>query len=71
MNPPQFIVPGGPIIAGLAIIIALAILFGATRQQLISGVYALLAGAVLYLIALASERRARNGVKPSTRLTPV
>ena len=57
VNPPQFIVPGGPIVPAVAILIALAILFGATRQQLISGGYALAAGAVLYLIALRTHDR--------------
>ncbi len=61
VNPPRFTVPGGPIVPSLAILIALAILFGATRQQLISGAYALAAGAVLYLIAL----RGRNGAVAS------
>ena len=61
VNPPQFTVPGGPVIAGLAIIIALAILFGATRQQLISGAYALAAGAVLYVITLRSQTGVRPG----------
>jgi len=61
VNPPRFTVPGGPIVPSLAILIALAILFGATRQQLISGVYALAAGAVLYLIAL----RGRHGAVAS------
>ena len=56
VNPPKFIVPGGPVVPGVAILIALAILFGATRQQLISGGYALAAGAVLYLIALRTAR---------------
>jgi hypothetical protein len=40
----------------MAILIALAILFGATRQQLISGAGALVAGAVLYVIARKTSR---------------
>ena len=51
-----FTVPGGPVVPSLAILIALAILFGATRQQLISGTGALVAGAVLYFIAIRSAR---------------
>jgi amino acid transporter len=54
INPARFVVPGGPVVPVLAILIALAILVGATRQQLISGAYALAAGAVLYFIALRS-----------------
>jgi basic amino acid/polyamine antiporter, APA family len=56
VRPALFMVPGGPVIPGLAILIALAILFGATRQQLVSGTGALVAGAVLYVIAVRSSR---------------
>jgi amino acid transporter len=62
VNPPQFTVPGGPLVPGLAIVIALAILFGATRQQLISGTYALAAGAVLYLLARWGSDRGQTSV---------
>ena len=55
VNPAQFVVAGGPVVPVLAIAIALAILFGATRQQLVSGGYALAAGAVLFVIALRSR----------------
>jgi hypothetical protein len=44
-------VPFGPVIPILASIVALGILAGATRAQLISGVAALAAGAVLYFLA--------------------
>ena len=50
--PPTFVVPLGPLIPASAIAIALAMLAGARRDQLIAGVAALLAGAVLYLIAV-------------------
>ncbi|HVJ27578.1 MAG TPA: APC family permease [Vicinamibacterales bacterium] len=56
VNPPAFVVPGGPIVPVLAIVIAAAIIFGATRIQLISGTGALVAGAVLYLIAVRGEK---------------
>jgi len=49
--PPQFTVPFGPVIPILASIVALGILAGATRPQLISGVAALAAGAVLFFLA--------------------
>jgi amino acid transporter len=49
--PAKFTVPGGPVIPILASIVALGILAGATRQQLISGVAALAAGAVLFFLA--------------------
>ena len=56
VNPATFRVPGGPVIPGLAILIATAILFGATPQQLQSGAWALVAGAVLYVIAIRSAQ---------------
>ena len=49
-------VPFGPVIPILAILIALAILAGATPQQLRAGAYALAAGAVLFLIAVVPGR---------------
>jgi amino acid transporter len=61
VSPATFTVPGGPVIPSLAIVFALAILFGATRQQLISGTSALVAGGVLYFIARASARTQEAG----------
>jgi amino acid transporter len=58
VTPATFVVPGGPVIPALAIVIALAILAGATRVQLVAGVVALAVGAVLYLIATAGTGRA-------------
>jgi amino acid transporter len=55
VNPASFRVPAGPVIPGLAILIAMAILFGATPQQLQSGAWALVAGAILYFIAIRSR----------------
>ena len=51
VSPPKFMVPFGPVIPVVASIVALGILAGATRAQLISGVAALAAGAVLYFLA--------------------
>ena len=51
VKPPQFTVPFGPVIPVVASIVALGILAGATRPQLISGVAALAAGAVLFFLA--------------------
>ena len=59
VKPATFTVAGGPIIPSLAILIALAILAGATRVQLVAGVVTILAGAVLYLVATAGGRTAR------------
>jgi amino acid transporter len=54
---PGMTVPLGPVIPVLAILIALAILAGATPQQLRAGGYALAAGAVLFVIAVAPWTR--------------
>ncbi len=51
VRPATFVVPLGPVIPVTAIVIALAILAGASSTQLISGAVALAAGAVLFLIA--------------------
>ena len=58
VNPASFRVAGGPVIPGLAILIGMTILAGATPQQLQSGTWALVAGAVLYVIAVRSSRTA-------------
>ena len=60
VKPAVFSVPLGPVIPSLAIVIALAILAGATPQQLRSGMIALAAGAVLYAMALVSPSARRN-----------
>jgi basic amino acid/polyamine antiporter, APA family len=51
-------VPFGPVIPVAAILIALAILFGAKPEQLRAGGYALAAGAVLFVIAVGRGRKA-------------
>ena len=55
---PTMRVPLGPVIPIAAILIALAILFGATPVQLRAGGIALAAGAVLFLIAVMPRRKA-------------
>ena len=50
-------VPLGPVIPIAAILIALAILFGATPLQLRAGGIALLVGAALFVFALFSEKK--------------
>ena len=49
--PAQFVLPGGPVIPTLAILVSMLILVLANRTQLVAGGVALAAGAVLYLIA--------------------
>ena len=56
VKPAIFLLPGGPVIPGVAILSSLLILFGASREQLISGTWALVVGAVLYLVAVRSAR---------------
>ena len=51
VQPAQFVLPGGPVIPTLAILVSLMILVFANKTQLIAGGVALAAGAVLYLIA--------------------
>jgi amino acid transporter len=58
VRPAVFMLPGGPVIPGLAILSSLLILYGASREQLISGTWALVAGAVLYFVAVRSARGA-------------
>jgi amino acid transporter len=57
-------VPFGPVIPALAILIALAILAGATPTQLRAGGYALAAGAVLFAVAVLGHRSLGEGGAP-------
>ena len=56
-----FTIPGGPAVPVIALVISGAILFNATAVQLTVGLYAILVGAGLYLIARVVDRRARPG----------
>jgi amino acid transporter len=55
-GPAAFVIPGGPVVPVVALVISLAILGGATSLQLQVGGYALIAGAVLYAIARRSSK---------------
>jgi basic amino acid/polyamine antiporter, APA family len=57
LPPPTFVVPLGPVIPATAIAIAIAMLAGARREQLLAGLAALAAGAALYLIAMNGASR--------------
>ena len=59
VRPAVFTVPFGPLIPALAIVIALAILAGATPQQRNAGAITLLAGAALYAVARLSPSAGR------------
>jgi amino acid transporter len=54
VKPAVFLLPGGATIPVLAILSSLLILVGANQTQLVSGTWALLAGAVLFFIATRS-----------------
>jgi L-asparagine transporter-like permease len=62
VKPPVFVVPFGPVIPMAAIVIALAILAGATPLQLAAGTGALAGGAVLYVVAVKGAAVARDTV---------
>ena len=64
VGPAAFVVPFGPVVPVAAIVIALAILVGASPLQLTAGSAALCAGAVLYLAAV---RGAATGTAVSPR----
>ena len=55
MGPAQFTAPLGPIVPVLATLVAFGILFGATRQQLLAGAAALVAGGILFVIAVRTR----------------
>jgi amino acid transporter len=57
MSAAGFTIPLGPVIPTLASVVALAILAGATAQQLTAGAAALVAGAMLFLVAVGSVHR--------------
>ncbi|HJR61651.1 MAG TPA: APC family permease [Vicinamibacterales bacterium] len=57
VKPAVFVLPGGPTIPVIAILSSLLILVGASQTQLVSGTWALVAGAVLYVVAMRSSAR--------------
>jgi len=60
VKPAAFVVPFGPLVPVAAIAIAMTILAGATPIQLRNGAAALVAGAILYAIAVLLQRRTRK-----------
>ena len=60
VNPPVFVAPLGPVIPIAAIVIAVAVLGGASAIQLRNGMLALLVGAVLYVVAARGSRFAKR-----------
>jgi basic amino acid/polyamine antiporter, APA family len=61
VKPAAFKVPFGPVIPSAAIVIALAILAGASRDQIVAGVVALVVGGVLYLVAVSGAKSRHAG----------
>ena len=59
VKPAMFVVPFGPLIPGAAMLIAVATLAGARREQLIAGAITLAVGAVFFAIATRSTRTGR------------
>jgi basic amino acid/polyamine antiporter, APA family len=60
VRPAMFLLPFGPAIPALSILCSLLILVGASRQQLVSGTWALAAGAVLYFMATRKTSQERT-----------
>lgn len=56
VEPATFTIPFGPIVPIVAILVSVALPFGATRAQLLGGAAALVAGAVLYWLNVAARR---------------
>lgn len=62
VKPAAFTVPFGPAVPLAAMVIAMTILAGATTVQLRNGVAALAAGAVLFVVAVATHKRSNDRV---------
>ena len=52
VRPASFVVPGGPIVPILGVILSLSLIAGATAAQLVVGLGALGVGAVLFAVAV-------------------
>src|SRR5262245_8339118 len=61
IKPATFVAPLGPVVPLIAIVVSLAVVAGATRQQLLGGAAALAVGAVLF--AIQSMRSATSGTE--------
>ena len=59
VNAATFIVPLGPVIPTIAILVSAAVVAGATREQLLGGFAALVVGAAFFLVMSISARRAQ------------
>ena len=52
-----FVIPGGPVVPAIALVVSIGIGFGATESQLLGGALALAAGAALYAAGTTKARR--------------
>jgi amino acid transporter len=60
VNPATFVVPLGPTVPALAILVSMAILAGASTRQLVGGAVALAVGAALFLLNDRARPRTEN-----------
>jgi amino acid transporter len=60
VQPATFVIPGRALVPVLAIVVSLVILAGASSEQLIGGLLALVAGAVLYFVN-DRQRKGKSG----------
>jgi basic amino acid/polyamine antiporter, APA family len=56
LQPASFVIPLGPVVPIAAMIVSIALAFGATREQLLGGVIALAGGALLFVVRKLSSR---------------
>jgi amino acid transporter len=64
VSKPTFVIAFGPLVPLLAVLVAVAILLGATREQILGGGLALAGGAVLFAINQWSRRKSACARKP-------
>ena len=57
VSPPTFVAPLGPVVPIVAIAVSMAVVAGATRQQLLGGLAALVVGALLFAVNTVLVRR--------------
>jgi basic amino acid/polyamine antiporter, APA family len=67
IGPARFVIPFGPAVPLLGVLVSLAILAGATTPQLIAGLSALIVGAILFLVGSRSSSVSRAFRRPLVR----
>jgi amino acid transporter len=61
VQPATYVAPFGPLVPVLATVVSLGLLAGASRQQLVAGLLALVGGAVLFFVAAGERGRGLRG----------